>query len=390
MKNFLSTSLILILLASGIFAAFHQLDPDFKLRFDAAFGASVPSNALTAATEDKPASPSRGPSTAKPAAGRWAKIDAYAIATPKTKSQDIPTLAGHLVKGAKDDWEKARAIFRWITTNISYDDDAYNTKQYGSMEPEDILKARKGVCEQFCILFKAMVEAAGLKAETISGYAKGYSYTPGKKLTETDHAWNAVFIEGSWHLLDATWAEGYGSTKNGKLVSTKRFDDGWFDTDPSAFVFKHLPEDSKWQLLPQPITKAEYEVFPEADLQLFQFGYDGKQLIQALRRDKTMKLPETFAHPFSVHATKPPMGKYLEAGEPIAFTFECDNCVEMAIINAGEWTMLEQNGKTFSGTLTPKEGKLSINGKAHKKDRNFSSIIHYEVTKAKPARKTPA
>jgi hypothetical protein len=375
MKNFFGSSFLILLFAGALFGAFYQFDPDFRFRIDRQF---VPADTVISET---PVIPSKSPVTpiSKPSKGKWAQIDAHALATPNATARDIPTLVSHLCKPAKNDWEKARVIFRWITDNIRYDDDAYNTEKYGSLEPEDILRARKGVCEHFCILFKAMAEAAGLKAEKISGYAKGYSYVPGSRFKDTDHAWNAVFIDGGWHLLDATWAQGYAKTQDGKMVSTKQFDGAWFDTPPAAFVFKHLPKNSQWQFLSKPVTMQEYEQMPEVGIGFFSLGYDAEKVLDQVRRHPHFELPEIYDHPYSIKGIQLPVFKHLPAGKAISFQFECDDCYSMAVINNSEWTILEKKGKVFSTTLTPVEGRLSINAKGGKKGNRHDGIMAFEV-----------
>jgi len=49
---------------------------------------------------------------------------------------------------------------------------------------------------------------AGLHSKIISGYAKGADYRPGQKFQpgQNQHSWNAVYIYGTWCLIDAHWA----------------------------------------------------------------------------------------------------------------------------------------------------------------------------------------
>lgn len=43
----------------------------------------------------------------------------------------------------------------------------------------------------------------------LSGYSKGYGYKIGQTFQgNSDHAWNAVYLDGRWHLLDSTWGSG--------------------------------------------------------------------------------------------------------------------------------------------------------------------------------------
>ena len=51
---------------------------------------------------------------------------------------------------------------------------------------------------------------AGIRCKKLSGFSKGASYKPGKVFKgDSDHAWNAVYLDGGWHLLDSTWGSGF-------------------------------------------------------------------------------------------------------------------------------------------------------------------------------------
>ena len=47
-----------------------------------------------------------------------------------------------------------------------------------------------------------------LEIETVTGYSKGYGYSPSKRFKDVDHAWNLIKIDGAWRMFDATWGEG--------------------------------------------------------------------------------------------------------------------------------------------------------------------------------------
>ena len=57
----------------------------------------------------------------------YTAIDQHALHTPKSAERTIASLAAYLTRPARNDREKARAIFRWITANIAYDDVAAMT-----------------------------------------------------------------------------------------------------------------------------------------------------------------------------------------------------------------------------------------------------------------------
>ncbi|MBN1234540.1 MAG: hypothetical protein JW999_00645, partial [Methanotrichaceae archaeon] len=90
-------------------------------------------------------------------------------------------------------------------------------------------------------------------------------YVPGKNFTgSANHAWNGVKINGSWYLIDTTWGAGY---VNGDRKYVSKFDDHFFMTPPSQFIYDHFPEEGQWQLLKEPVEKREFEnlVYLESD-----------------------------------------------------------------------------------------------------------------------------
>ena len=195
----------------------------------------------------------------------YEEIDAHALAAPASAEVSVSSLAAYLIEPAANDRERARAIFRWICENIDYDLGSYFTGRLGSTNSTDVLKSRSSVCSGYSDLFSALAREAGLETVEIRGYGKGYSYRPGQRFSGPyNHAWNAVKINGSWYLMDPTWGAGYLG-RDGKYH--RWFDDHYFMTAPDEFIFDHLPEQESWQLLPEPLSKAEFEdlVYVESD-----------------------------------------------------------------------------------------------------------------------------
>lgn len=60
---------------------------------------------------------------------------------------------------------------------------------------------------------------AGVQCVTVPGYSKGFGYQTGQSFSgEFDHAWNAVYLEGRWHLVDSTWGSGLVDTTTSKFT----------------------------------------------------------------------------------------------------------------------------------------------------------------------------
>ncbi|XP_051779518.1 kyphoscoliosis peptidase-like [Erpetoichthys calabaricus] len=183
-------------------------------------------------------------------------LDNYARQVNERNSVEV--LVKKLLKNAHSNLEKVRAIWIWITHHIEYDVNAYHNGGLRSSDPNDILKNGKGVCAGYAGLFSKMCSFAEIPCEEVSGYAKGYNYNIGDHFTgSSDHAWNAVYLEGQWHLLDSTWGAGNCGVKEFRF--SFEYNEYYFLTHPALFIHNHFPEDKKWQLLNSTVSLKEFE-----------------------------------------------------------------------------------------------------------------------------------
>jgi len=213
----------------------------------------------------------------------YSRVDSHAI-NIKYKN-DIHLLTRELTSAFPDEVSKSRAIFRWITTNISYDYTFYNKYFYKGRLPtayrcrndekckakamaweikylNKVLHSGKAVCLGYSMLFKKMCALAGIKSEIITGYVRT-EYTEVGTTGWSDHAWNAVWLDSVCYLLDATWASG-SCTQNedGKLLSfSKGFDEYYWLTSPIDFARNHFPREGRWVLIPN-YTKENFAANP--------------------------------------------------------------------------------------------------------------------------------
>jgi hypothetical protein len=196
--------------------------------------------------------------SAQNAPGRdYRTLDEHALAAPGSVQTSFKSLASWLTAPCRSDEEKARVIFRWITQNIEYDVDALFAGSPMSGNAEDALRTRRAVCEGYAGLFMELAGASGIKAVKITGFAKGYGYSPGQQLGKIpNHSWNAVSIDGRWRLIDCTWGAGYiGNDRK----FHRAFDPHFFFTPPREFIYDHLPDKEGWQLLDHPMSRGDYE-----------------------------------------------------------------------------------------------------------------------------------
>lgn len=182
------------------------------------------------------------------------RMDRQAEKAPSKWQQDLPRLTTYLIEPAENDFEKVRAIYTWITLNISYDHQviADSIKRINK-NIGDILGRRKAICMGYAALFKQMCQLAEVEAVVVDGYSKGTA-TSVPDLSAPDHSWNAVKIAEDWYLLDATW----GSSLLQRDETYTTINEDYFLSPPQDFILTHLPNLPMWQLLNCPIKPNHY------------------------------------------------------------------------------------------------------------------------------------
>jgi transglutaminase/protease-like cytokinesis protein 3 len=210
-------------------------------------------------------------------AQEYTKVDAVAASYPSSFSS-IEAFAQRLEKDFTTDADKVRAAYYWIANNIQYNyeilgsgrtgypeikirkytstDDYYY--QYYKAYASYALRYKLAVCAGYSHLLFYICEALNIEAKVIKGnvlQAIGeYAVIP----NNTTHAWNAVFYNNQWNLIDATWSR----DNNKDNPENVNFNGVYFNVPPERMILDHFPEDSKWQLLEKPITKKEFYTQP--------------------------------------------------------------------------------------------------------------------------------
>ncbi len=186
---------------------------------------------------------------------QYEKIDSYVKELDFKRNTSITEMADKITAKSSTEKEKLRAIFVWISHNIDYDVRAFRSGKIPNSDALEVVLTKRAVCQGYSNLFEALAEAVGIETFLVSGFSKGYGFEDRKKLENADHAWNAVYVDGDWHLIDATWGAGH---INHRGVYVPRMQEKYFMANPLFFITEHLPEDPVWQMLPCPIKPHEY------------------------------------------------------------------------------------------------------------------------------------
>jgi hypothetical protein len=302
-------------------------------------------------------------------------IDRHTRSTPKDAEESVAKLAAYLAKGAKNDREKARAIFTWMTANIAYDHDAVRKGGVGEKEPEKVLQIHRATCDGQSRLYEALAKAARVEVVRIVGDARSLDERKDiptelvkrspKGTSYVGHAWNAVKIDGNWQVLDVTWGN-RRDFRDGKISERGDPNDYYFLVPPEQMIYTHLPSEEKWQLLSEPFTRDDQEALPAIRSGLFKNGLGLVSHKKALISGET-ELKVTLTVPADVVLVPTVMESGKKAEGPTVLVQRTPKQAEvlLAFPTTGEYLLRVAAGKKWAQTfdyaveyrLEVKEGK---------------------------------
>jgi transglutaminase/protease-like cytokinesis protein 3 len=274
-------------------------------------------------------------------------------------------LSQQLTAPYSTDRQKVIAIFRWITDNISYnirvsnrngkrpvvydepDDTSRVLKPLNERVAETVLRRRMAVCDGYSRLFKALCDHAGIGSEIITGYAR-VNWDNGKAKFRSNHKWNAVLIDSSWYLLDATWASGFISYRGDEFI--REYDDRYFLASPDRFIRDHYPEDIAWTLLQSSPTLGEFYYSPFRYTGFIKSGITSylpaKGILEAAIGDSIRFEIEASGNNKILFVSDTPPGDSEDSDEPDIFKTENKASYTYTVTNnSSEWLYVSCNGE---------------------------------------------
>ncbi|MBL3657250.1 transglutaminase domain-containing protein [Fulvivirga sediminis] len=195
---------------------------------------------------------------------KYHKADSIAALYPKHSLDDTRALSLLLTSSLKDDEQKFRAIYKWVCLNIKNDIHLFqlneNKRRRFRDKPDKLRewnesfvkavfqKMRKNhstICTGYAYLIKELSYHAGITSKVVNGYGK--TAISNSETIVPNHSWNAVMINNSWYLCDATWSSGVVNMTQYSFKAS--FSEGYFLTSPDLFSKNHYPLDTTWLLL---------------------------------------------------------------------------------------------------------------------------------------------
>ncbi len=288
------------------------------------------------------------------------KLDARVASITSQDAKNLYTLSKALTDGLSTELEKTYVIYKWITSNISYDVDAFLSNNLrGIGKASTVLERRKAICDGYAELFMRLAIQSGLLVDKVEGYAKGYGYKIGENMAIPNHAWNAVRIDGNLYLLDATWDSGF-LNERAKKFEKKITEFDFFLTNPQIFIYSHYPKDEKFKLTNHIGDKKEFFSTVNVKESAFKIG---------LNIDKNRN---------AIVKTD-----YL----PYILDFESNTVLRGGLTSGdenvpGQWTLqkFDANGNSKLLVSSPRNGdfKLQLYSAIQKNATNLHGIIEYK------------
>jgi len=167
--------------------------------------------------------------------------------------KNLDLITRRLCEGGIEKIEHARAFYRWISENMSFNFQARGRIE-NNLTPTKVLSSGSATGQGYAILFKDMCDRVGLDCIIIEGLAK-FAGTE----HPVEHFWNCFCDgKGQWFLCDCCFGAG--------RVSHRHFlpyvDNFYFMCPPHLFINTHFPHAIDYAFLSPSITKEEFINLP--------------------------------------------------------------------------------------------------------------------------------
>ena len=108
-----------------------------------------------------------------------------------------------VLKNGMSDLEKETAVYSWIVNHVNYDWTHQNVMRETPREsftPYGGLVNHTAVCLGYAATFQLLMDMTGVECITVVGAAF---------VSQEDHGWNMVRLNGNWYCVDVTWDANY-------------------------------------------------------------------------------------------------------------------------------------------------------------------------------------
>ncbi len=151
----------------------------------------------------------------------------------------VKTLSDKICRGLRTDYDKLRAISRWVSENIYYDHPAYKDGiPAACLSLEYMLENSSSVCGGYAAMTSALCEAQGITCLHINGDAINQVNCYAEADNGVHHEWNYAVIGSKGVWVDSGW-NSYGNLYDGGKYSQEGIGYTYFDIGSEVFALDH-------------------------------------------------------------------------------------------------------------------------------------------------------
>lgn len=171
---------------------------------------------------------------------------------PPEAEATIEGVGRYIAAHESDPVQRVKALHDYVADRVAYDAPAYAAHHipHEDGDAHAVFASHKGVCAGYAQLLAALGRVTGDEIVYVVGDARSKR----SPMEGEGHAWNAAKVNGNWYLIDPTWDAGYVDGTQ----FTKKYSTEYLFTPADLFAISHYPDQSKWQLLEQPLSHAEF------------------------------------------------------------------------------------------------------------------------------------
>ncbi len=214
---------------------------------------SSPSTPVEDRPQDETAEHRPEPEPSKPRGYPWpAEVHPVVANMPREVEVSVASVGKYIAERESDPMLRVKALHDWVADRIAYDVPAYLAKNVPARDydADQVFRTRVGVCAGYARLLAKLGKASGDEILYLTGDGRSHD----SPMEGEHHAWNAARINGSWYLIDVTWNAGH--PKDGAFE--KKYKTEYLFTPPEQFVLTHFPDETKWQLVERPVSRADF------------------------------------------------------------------------------------------------------------------------------------
>lgn len=159
----------------------------------------------------------------------------------------VLNFANNIVNVKDSDEIKAAKLYDWVCSNIAYDKKSIDLGRLSYVSPDEVLTSRHAVCYGIALTYRALCHSHNIPCVVQTGILYN------EQGEGTSHAWNEVYINGRWSIVDCTSdldKDYLGVGKiNSSLTGTIDFEYFLADLNSISKDYKYVVKDDSYDIL---------------------------------------------------------------------------------------------------------------------------------------------